>query len=60
MGITNIDPINEDIALSRFMHKTRQDIPDIDIDFDILIRFQEVIAGSRKSLYCHWKPNFHN
>ena len=33
MGITNIDPINEDIALSRFMHKTRQDIPDIDIDF---------------------------
>ena len=33
MGITNIDPIKENIALSRFMHKTRQDIPDIDIDF---------------------------
>ncbi len=33
MGITNIDPVKEKISLSRFMHKKRQDIPDIDIDF---------------------------
>ena len=33
MGITNIDPIKENIALSRFMHKDRESIPDIDIDF---------------------------
>lgn len=33
MGITNIDPIKENISLSRFMHKNRKDIPDIDIDF---------------------------
>lgn len=33
MGITNIDPIQENIELSRFMHSERKDIPDIDIDF---------------------------
>ena len=33
MEITNIDPVKENISLSRFMHKKRQDIPDIDIDF---------------------------
>lgn len=33
MKITNIDPVQEKISLSRFMHKKRQDIPDIDIDF---------------------------
>jgi DNA polymerase III alpha subunit len=38
MGITNIDPIKENIALSRFMHKDRESIPDIDIDFPSNIR----------------------
>ena len=33
MRITDIDPILEGITLSRFMHKSRKDIPDIDIDF---------------------------
>ena len=33
MGITDIDPIKENISLSRFMHDERQDMPDIDIDF---------------------------
>ncbi len=33
MNITDIDPVLHKIALSRFMHETRQDIPDIDIDF---------------------------
>ena len=33
LAITNIDPIKENICLSRFMHKERQSIPDIDIDF---------------------------
>lgn len=32
MGITSINPVKEGIALSRFMHKTRPSIPDIDID----------------------------
>jgi DNA polymerase III alpha subunit len=38
MGITNIDPIKENITLSRFMHKNRKDIPDIDIDFPSHLR----------------------
>jgi len=33
LGITDIDPIQENICLSRFMHKDRASIPDIDIDF---------------------------
>ena len=33
LKITDIDPIKENICLSRFMHKTRSSIPDIDIDF---------------------------
>ena len=33
LGITDIDPIKENICLSRFMHKDRATIPDIDIDF---------------------------
>lgn len=33
LAITDIDPIKESICLSRFMHKERQSIPDIDIDF---------------------------
>ncbi len=33
MAITDIDPVLHKIALSRFMHENRQDIPDIDIDF---------------------------
>ena len=32
LGITNFDPIKEDIVLSRFMHKFRHNMPDIDID----------------------------
>lgn len=33
LGITNIDPIRENISLARFMNRCRTDIPDIDIDF---------------------------
>lgn len=33
LGITNIDPIKENISLARFMNWYRSDIPDIDIDF---------------------------
>jgi DNA polymerase III alpha subunit len=32
MGITNINPILENIPLTRFMHEKRLDIPDIDLD----------------------------
>ena len=38
MGITEIDPIKENITLSRFMHIKRADIPDIDIDFPSHLR----------------------
>lgn len=33
LGITDIDPIEYDISLARFMHTERTDNPDIDIDF---------------------------
>jgi len=33
LGITEIDPIKENISLARFMHEKRDSIPDIDIDW---------------------------
>ena len=33
LGITDSDPIHEDISLARFMHAARDDLPDIDMDF---------------------------
>lgn len=33
LGITDIDPVAENIDVARFMHQYRQDDPDIDIDF---------------------------
>lgn len=33
LGITNIDPVKENISVTRFMNRFRTDIPDIDIDF---------------------------
>ncbi len=33
LGITDSDPIEEDISLARFMHAARDDLPDIDMDF---------------------------
>ena len=50
MGITDIDPIKENIALSRFMHKDRKDIPDIDIDFPSHKRDQIY-----KKIFENWK-----
>lgn len=32
LGITNIDPIQSNMAFARFLNKTRQTLPDIDID----------------------------
>ena len=42
LGISNIDPIKNKIPLARFMNHTRDDQPDIDIDFPHWIR-DEVI-----------------
>jgi DNA polymerase III alpha subunit len=64
MGITNIDPIKENITLSRFMHKNRKDIPDIDIDFPSHLRdsiYQKIFAEwenkvARISNYVYYKP----
>lgn len=50
MGITNIDPIAENIPLTRFMHERRQDIPDIDIDFPAHVR-DEIF----KMIYERWE-----
>lgn len=33
LGITESDPIAENISLARFMHAARDDLPDIDMDF---------------------------
>lgn len=33
LGITDIDPVAEDLSLARFMHEKRGDNPDIDMDY---------------------------
>jgi DNA polymerase III alpha subunit len=35
LGITNFDPIKENIVLSRFMHKHRHDMPDYVEDYKL-------------------------
>tara|TARA_Y100000816_G_C26091772_1_gene577084 strand:+ start:315 stop:2018 length:1704 start_codon:yes stop_codon:yes gene_type:complete len=40
LGITNIDPVEENMALSRFMNHNREDQPDIDIDVPHWVRPQ--------------------
>ncbi len=50
MGITNIDPILENIPLTRFMHENRKDIPDIDID--IAAHAREIIF---ERIYNKWE-----
>jgi len=44
LGITDIDPIIHDLIFERFVDITREDLPDIDIDFPD-IRRQEVIQS---------------
>ena len=38
LGITNIDPVSENMALARFMNYNREDQPDIDIDVPHWVR----------------------
>lgn len=52
MNITNIDPIKEKITLSRFMHKKRKSIPDIDIDFPSHLR-----DNIYKKIFQNWNNN---
>jgi DNA polymerase III alpha subunit len=33
LGISDVDPVHENIPLSRFMNPKRDDLPDIDLDF---------------------------
>lgn len=52
LGITNVDPIKENISLARFMNWYRKDMPDIDIDFpynkrDEIIERLRVLYGER-------------
>jgi DNA polymerase III alpha subunit len=49
LGITNVDPIRENISLARFMNKNRSDIPDIDIDFPY--NYRDEIIERLKDLY---------
>lgn len=52
LAITDIDPIKENIALSRFMHKTRKSIPDIDIDFPSHLRDKIY-----QKIFINWENN---
>jgi DNA polymerase-3 subunit alpha len=33
MGISDLDPVAENIPIARFMNPKRDDLPDIDLDF---------------------------
>src|SRR5205085_10863682 len=43
LEITDVDPLRFGLALERFLHAGRPDLPDIDLDFDWKVR-DEVIA----------------
>ena len=49
LGITQVDPIEFNLLFTRFLSKSRKDLPDIDIDFD-KFRRDEVIEHI-KSVY---------
>jgi len=50
LGITDIDPVLENISLARFMHEKREDIPDIDMDFPTHLR-NDIF----KKIYENWE-----
>ena len=50
LGITNIDPVKEGMALARFMNDYRDDQPDIDIDVPHWVRPQLLEACYELSL----------
>ena len=51
LGIHNMDPVEHNFALSRFMHETRKDLPDVDLDFaynqrdDVIAKVQQKYPG---------------
>ena len=49
LGISDVDPIKENIPLSRFMNPKRDDLPDIDLDFP---HFQQETVMNR--IYKKW------
>ena len=51
LGISDVDPIKENIPLARFMNPKRDDLPDIDLDFP---HYQQETVMNR--IYKHW-PN---
>ncbi len=50
LGIADVDPIKENIPLSRFMNPKRDDLPDIDLDFP---HFQQTTVMNR--IFDKWK-----
>ena len=50
LGIADVDPIKENIPLSRFMNPKRDDLPDIDLDFP---HFQQETVMNR--IFDKWK-----
>jgi DNA polymerase III alpha subunit len=50
LGISDVDPIKENIPLSRFMNPKRDDLPDIDLDFP---HFQQETVMNR--IFDKWK-----
>jgi DNA polymerase-3 subunit alpha len=49
IGITSVDPLKYDLLFSRFISPERNDLPDIDIDFDVEKR--EDVKEHLKKLY---------
>ncbi len=43
LGITDVDPLRFGLPMERFLHPGREDLPDIDLDFDWKVR-DDVIA----------------
>jgi DNA-directed DNA polymerase III PolC len=47
LEITDVDPLRFNLALDRFLHPGRRDLPDIDLDFDWKVR-DDVMAYARR------------
>lgn len=63
LGLSHVDPIKYKISFSRFLHRERDELPDIDFDFphnirnDILVKINDLFDGniSRISSFINWQ-----
>jgi DNA polymerase-3 subunit alpha len=49
LGITNVDPVEHNIPLARFINPLRDDLPDVDIDYSQ--KFHKEVLNR---IYAHW------